>query len=222
MLTGREAAAISSSGLGCTLLSNAYQFDHEGTNFRIHDTAGLNEGEAGRVPHRDAVFRLCKLLYELSDGVSLLVFVMRAPRIKDTGLELEDDMDGWCGRRDNWDAFRQYGVHFCAMAGITASRGKRKSNGSYTLQEEYAESATKLKTLVRKHHLLTPWKVERLNWFREIYRTDYETHCFKTTSRQVFVGTAQEEATKRLISECGMQPGDAEKLARDLDAIKVG
>jgi hypothetical protein len=113
------------------------------------------------------------------------------------------------------------GMRFASMTytstalwlGITASRGKRKSNGTYTLQDEYDESATKLKKLVRKHHLLTPWKVERLKWFREIYKTEYEWwDCFNNFPRQVMVDKVRGEA-ERLISECGMSPDDAEKLA---------
>lgn len=91
-----------------------------GTPFNIFDTAGLDEGDAGTVPKQDAIIQLYKLIDSLDAGVSLLIFCMRGPRIKDaayknwrffheivcrrqvpivvaiTGLEQEPDpMDNW-------------------------------------------------------------------------------------------------------------------------------
>ncbi|KAF8970952.1 P-loop containing nucleoside triphosphate hydrolase protein [Flammula alnicola] len=84
MLVGSDVAKISSLATGCTFESNPYDFNIEDVLFKIHDTAGLDEGEAGRVPKIEAIVQLWKLLRDLKDGVSLLIFCMRAPRMKDS------------------------------------------------------------------------------------------------------------------------------------------
>ena len=242
MLVGDEAAPISSGGRGCTLDSQGYDFITGVKQYRIHDTAGLNAGEAARVPTNDAIFKLCRLLYALSDGVSLLVFCLRAPRIGGsakynwtffydiicrkrvpivvvvTGLEAEEDMDTWCHRDDTLEAFQEHGIYFNGIAGITASRGRRRPNGTYVFQEEYDESVGKLRTLISRYHLITPWKVERVKWFREIYETRYglDVKCIKLFPYEALVEVVREGA-QRLISECGMSPEDAERLARELE-----
>jgi energy-coupling factor transporter ATP-binding protein EcfA2 len=238
MLVGNAAAQISGGGRGCTLESHGYDFSIGARKYRIHDTAGLNEGEAGRVPTNDAIVKLCKLLYALNDGVALLVFCLRAPRIRDsvkynwslfydiicrrkvpivvvvTCLEAEEDMDAWCHRGDNRGLFQEYGMSFNAIAGVAASRGKRRPNGTYAFQEEYDMSVGKLKTLISRYHLVTPWKVERVKWFRDIYETQSTLGCL--FPRRVMVGKVREEAN-RLISECGMSRSDAERLAQALE-----
>lgn len=119
MLSAKDVAKTSNGTKGCTFHSTAYDIDVLGRPMTLHDTAGLDEGEAGHIPKAEAIVQLYKLIRSLSDGVSLLMFVMRAPRIKDsaaknwqffskiicqgqvpavivvTGLELEEDMDKW-------------------------------------------------------------------------------------------------------------------------------
>ena len=243
MLVGREVANTDNGALGCTLESAAYEFSSSDSQFRIHDTAGLNEGDAGRVPSKDAILRLCKLIYGMSEGVSLLVFCIRAPRIVDsvkhnwtlfydiicrkkvpvllvvTGLEEEGDMDAWCRRLDNLNAFQRYGIHFTAMTGVMASRGRRRANGVHVYQEEYDASADKLRKLIEHLHLPTPWIVERLQWFREIYKTKYKWELCEWFPYQAMVGWGRTETTGRLISDCGMSVDDAESLAHELEKL---
>ena len=77
----RNAVARVSKGIGgCTFQNEPYTTDIGGTPFRIFDTAGLDEGEEGRVPHWNAVQALYTLIRQL-DGVSLLVVCIRG-RIK--------------------------------------------------------------------------------------------------------------------------------------------
>src|SRR6266545_72169 len=83
MLMGGEVARAASDARGVTLDSQAYDFSMQGVPYCIHDTAGLNEGEGGRVPSRDAIAKLYWLLNGLETGVSLLVLCIRAPRIKE-------------------------------------------------------------------------------------------------------------------------------------------
>jgi GTPase SAR1 family protein len=89
---GSNKAIVSSSASGCTLSSTAYEGAIGDQLFTFWDTAGLNEGDLGRVPDMNAVVSLYHLLHKLKGGVSLLVFCMKAPRVTEAG-------------RKNWDLF---------------------------------------------------------------------------------------------------------------------
>lgn len=52
--------------------------------------------------------------------------------------------------KDIQGAFREHGIHFSAIAEITATRGKSKSNGTHAYEQEYDESVAKMKNLVSK------------------------------------------------------------------------
>ncbi|KAJ2923524.1 hypothetical protein H1R20_g13570, partial [Candolleomyces eurysporus] len=125
MVLGHDAARTSSSTNGCTFESTSYSHHLSGHDLVLWDTAGLNEGDQGTVTPMSAVKRLYNLLKSLEDGVSLLVFCIRAPRINDaahknwllfheiicqrrvpivmaiTHLENEDCMDDWWTENEN-------------------------------------------------------------------------------------------------------------------------
>ena len=237
MLMGKEVAKATNDGQACTLENESYELNIDHVGFRIHDTTGLNDGESGRVPSKEAVVQLFKLLRKLDDGVSLLVYCMRAPRIREaakhnwnlfydiicrrkvaivmviTGLENEENMDGWMKKSNNLDTLKQYGMQPYDYACITATRGKEKG-GRYTYQEEYDESVEKVKTLITKHYMLTPWKVGRVKWLKEIYESNGKW-CWPS---DILVGVALGEA-KRFVKECGMTEADARKLAEGFENI---
>jgi tRNA U34 5-carboxymethylaminomethyl modifying GTPase MnmE/TrmE len=237
MLMGKEVAKATNDGQACTLQNESYELNIDDAAFRIHDTTGLSDSESVRVPSKGAVVQLFKLLRKLDDGVSLLVYCMRAPRIREaakhnwnlfydiicrrkvaivmviTGLENEENMNGWMEKSDNWDTFKQYGMQPLDYACITATRGKQKG-GQYTYQEEYDESVEKVKRLILKHYMPTPWKVGRVKWLKELY----ESQGFLWCKTEVLVGVALVEA-KRFVKECGMTEADAEKLAKDFEDI---
>ncbi|KAH7867817.1 uncharacterized protein C8R40DRAFT_995507, partial [Lentinula edodes] len=82
MLLGREAALMSSGALGCTFENKSYSVTIERQEYRLYDTTGLDEGTVGTVVSKDALVKLYHLLRDLQgDGISLLVFCLRAPRI---------------------------------------------------------------------------------------------------------------------------------------------
>lgn len=83
MIAGEKIAITSSSLSGCTFDSTKYMVAINGIQFRLWDTAGLNETEHGTVATKDAIIRLYRLINELSlnGGVNLLVYCVRAPRI---------------------------------------------------------------------------------------------------------------------------------------------
>ncbi|KAJ3566734.1 hypothetical protein NP233_g6813 [Leucocoprinus birnbaumii] len=77
-----NAASTLGGARGFTSESRGYDADILGEPVTLWDTAGLDGGDAGRLPRADAICQLYRLLQSLSDGVNLLVFVMRGPRIK--------------------------------------------------------------------------------------------------------------------------------------------
>src|SRR5262245_54795882 len=84
MLNGDEIAPVSDRAMGLTFSTKPYKKTIDGEHFTIFDTIGLNEGSCGTVKAKDAVQKLWDLINHLADGVHLLVFVMRAPRITQT------------------------------------------------------------------------------------------------------------------------------------------
>jgi GTPase Era involved in 16S rRNA processing len=194
MIIEEIRATISSSAKSCTFEAKSYPHRILEHDFVFWDTRGFNEGEQGAAPDFQAAGQLYGLLRKLKDGVSLLIFCIRAPRINDvakrnwdlfrdvicqdkvntvivvTHLEAEDSMDEWW--KSNISRFMRYRI--CptyinddepGVACITASKGKMK-NGRYTFQEEYDESRAKVRRLVVDFHMPTPWKVESVEWFR--------------------------------------------------------
>ncbi|KAJ3509536.1 hypothetical protein NLJ89_g5168 [Agrocybe chaxingu] len=233
---------VSSGARGCTFESTGYDISIDGTPFRIHDTVGLEDGEHGRIPTSKAIVQLYSLLRRLEGGVSLLIFCMKAPRVKEsakhnwilfydiicqcrvpiaivvTGLEQERDMDGWWN--GNEKTFRQYGMHSHGHACITAIRGKKKSNGQYSLQREYDESMLKVKNMIKTCYQEKPRPIERVHWFqRVVYETTYEHHCWGTEVIKTKVGDMK-GAMDELVDRCGMPKKDAEALAKELNKIK--
>jgi predicted GTPase len=186
MLDGGTKAAVSSSAKGVTFSSTCYEKTIFGSTYRVFDTVGLNEGTAGTVAAKDAIKELYNLICQLNDGVNLLVYVMRAPRVTQTaqqnyemffdvfchkmvpivmvvtGLEEEQDMDRWW--EVNKAAFDQYKMAFSGVSCITATKGKLRK-GTHLYQTEYDESKAKLDQLVRRWHNPTPWKMPAKSWF---------------------------------------------------------
>lgn len=182
MLAGHDIAKTSSGSSGCTFESQSYDLNIEDSSFRLFDTAGLNEGKKGTVSPTDAVINVYKLIRSLEDGVNLLVYCVRGPRIKEstvnnykmfysvfckekvpiiiviTGLENEDNMDAWWD--ENEVAFTKHSMHFSDHVCGTATKGKRDR-----FDEEYTETATKLRRLLKTVSLAEPWRMETTSWF---------------------------------------------------------
>ncbi|KAF9444547.1 hypothetical protein P691DRAFT_836518 [Macrolepiota fuliginosa MF-IS2] len=240
LMCGNNHAAISSAANGCTLDATPYDYyDSSGTSFRFWDTAGLNEGDGGRVPRVDAIVRLYSLIMRLHDGISLLVFVMRAPRIRDasvqnwvlfreiicrsqvpitiavTGLEGEDNMDQWW--YSNQYSFHQQGIYPNGHACVAGTRGKQNRDGTHKLDGEYHESREKMLEMVRHHYLRQPWRPHRVEWFREIVEVSYESRgrCRSPRERRDVRRVAC-QAIGQLTSQCKMTEQEAHGLAERL------
>ncbi|KAF8149964.1 hypothetical protein B0H34DRAFT_731902 [Crassisporium funariophilum] len=186
MLDGDVPATVSSSARGVTTKSALYHKTIDAQVYRIYDTAGLNEGSAGRVPAQAAIEDLHGLMRTLTDGINLLVFVMRGPRIVGdearnykmiyeticnknipiviivTGLEgiLKDpDQDEWW--RECRKDFDTYGMMFAGHACITA-----RENSVY--QSLYMDSQRKVETLIKNEYSHKPWRMPERSWISNV------------------------------------------------------
>jgi len=233
MLAGSEVAKSSSGASGCTFQSMRYRITIDGELYNVFDTAGLNEGDLGTVSAQDAIIELYALLKSLVTGVSLLVFCMRGPRIKDaahknwrmfhevicrkkvpiviaiTGLEQEDVMDAWWTR--NMSAFTRYQIFPEGVACITGTRGKRRKDGGYMFEEEYTESTGKMEELLKTHCLKEAWRVPQVKWFSSILNNSWAAKTFS------FLKIAKTgPGMKQLVDRCGMTAEEARSLGEML------
>jgi predicted GTPase len=191
MLEGDKPANVSDQAKGVTFTQTSYAKRINGSAFKIFDTIGLNEGKAGTVEMRDAIKGLYNLVSGLEEGVSLLVYVMRAPRIRSTtqqnyemfyklfcreqvpivivitGLEDREEMDSWW--MENEGSFRQYEMRFGGHACITATKGKRLRDGTHAYEAEYGESKRNVEDLIHHASLMDPWKMPTQPWFSAIF-----------------------------------------------------
>jgi len=185
MLAGSPLAKTSNDLRGGTANSKPYEISIENKNFRIYDTAGFDEGDGARVPSITAIVQIYKLLKRLN-GVSLLVYCMRGLRAKDsakpnwmlfhrvicqeevpivaviTGLEAEERRKEWWSR--NQGVFNKYDLFPIDVACITAIEGKNR-----VYRKEFKESKLDTEWVIHQNHLETPWRVEKLKWFKAVF-----------------------------------------------------
>ncbi|KAF9222589.1 hypothetical protein BS17DRAFT_170696 [Gyrodon lividus] len=225
LLAGQDIAGIASTSMGCTFQSSCYPVMITGSLFNMFDTAGLNEGDPNTVNKLNAMRQLYQLLTSLKGGVSLLLFCMRAPRLKQshiqnwrlfqeiicaekvpiaviiTGLENEEgSMDNWWVK--NSDHFEHNGMKAVGHACITATKGKKKDN-QYLFEEEYTESRAKVQQLIINCALRKAWVVPKIRWFAET-----GILCFKkkVMGNEVF----------QIMERCAMSEEEAKELAEEL------
>ncbi|KAJ4490073.1 hypothetical protein J3R30DRAFT_3693577 [Lentinula aciculospora] len=135
----------------------------------------------------DYVEKLSEFIRSLQDGVSPLVFCLRAPRITETAEKIYDLFyDDLCGRKipivtvltgledeepsmvswwvRNKTSFMKYGMSFQGHACVTTTKGRKTSKG-YIYQEEYDLSKKAIEKLVTDHSLEPGICVEFDDWF---------------------------------------------------------
>jgi len=191
MIAGEQIVESTSSATSGTFEGKPYIVEIDGMQLKLWDTSGINDGNRSEVVTKRAVDNLHRLIQSLEDGVSLLVFCMRGPRIKDTvienyrmfhsvfcqgkvpvvlvvtGLEEEEPMDAWWPR--NEAIFQRQKMLFAGHACVTATKGKVKS-GMYIYEEEYEESRKKVRQLISGNcNIVEPWSTETTSW-SEFYR----------------------------------------------------
>lgn len=80
-LTGKNLKT-GNSAKGITLTSTEVMCEHDGVDYRIVDTVGLNEADkTGGVSAKESLTALVKLLHSIEGGLNLMVMVMQVGRI---------------------------------------------------------------------------------------------------------------------------------------------
>jgi predicted GTPase len=195
MLEGDTRAVVSDRAVGVTFNNKRYEKQIQGSTFHIFDTVGLNEGSAGTVSAKTAIEALYRLMHQLDDGVSLLVYVTRAPRITRTarknyemffdifchrkvpivvivtGLENQTEMNQWWDK--NEAAFLKRGFFFNGHACVTATRGKKMEDGSFAFGVEYEDSKWAVESLICRSCMDVPWKVPTKSWLGSVAISAY-------------------------------------------------
>jgi len=221
-------ANVGNAARGVSTTDIRYTKTIRGSDFNVFDTVGLNEGKAGTVTPRDAIERLYNLICHLDDGISLLVFVVRASRVtyatqqiykmfydiicnKEvpmvivlTGLELEQDMDGWFHR--NREAFDKGGMIFQGSACITATQGI--VNGRTLYGDAYKQSKEKVERLIYESYTMAPWKVPRRSWFADVVARVADMLGLKAIGFDTDL--------YKLLMSCGVPEGEAKNLTNKM------
>jgi len=228
MIVGNDVAKVSGSAQGCTFKNEAYEATIGDRRFVIYDTAGLNEGDQGRIPHWKAIQELYTLIRRL-DGVSLLIYCMRG-RVKEnaraswilfnkvicggkvpiiavvTGLETYSHPDDWKSK-ENLGVLQRNGMKPKEVGCIVSFPGRQ---GEFA--DIYGESQTSLRALIAKYHLRKPWCEEKDTWFLSIYCQTFSTRvCFAPQNKLEFNETMR-GLIDNFIRETGMKKEDSEKL----------
>jgi hypothetical protein len=191
---GEERAEVDGGAKGVTFTNTCYTKMISNLPCQLFDTVGLNEGSGGLVDVQAAIGGLYKLIRKLDNGVNLLVYVMRAPRITEaarqnyelfhnvfcqkkvpiviviTGLENEDNMDEWWEKNEH--VFDDYKMKFNGHACITACKGK-VVRGIPRYKEEYEESKKKVERLIYDACRAEPWRMKDRSWFVTTVATMY-------------------------------------------------
>ena len=237
MIVGKDVAKVSSTAMGCTFKSEAYEATIGNTTFNIYDTAGLNEGDQGRVPHWKAIQGLYTLIRQLS-GVSLLVCCMRG-RVREntpfnwilfnkvicgekvpiiavvTGLETCGDPDDWWRTEENRNVFKKNEMNPKDVGCVVSYQGKGKE-----FSELYVKSQAKVRRLIMENYLREPWNEEKDKWFASIYYNIFSTRlCFLPRNRLDYTA-GMRNLISELIKASDMEKEDAEKLEAALLAAE--
>ena len=232
MIVGEDVSKVSGAAEGCTFKNDPYHATINGKRFVIYDTAGLNEGDQGRVPHLKAIHELYTLIRGL-DGVSLLIYCMRG-RIKEnakanwilfnkvicgenvpiiavvTGLETYGDPDDW-KREGNADVLQRNGMKPKAIGCIVSFRGRRNE-----FADIYAKSQSSLRDLITKNCRRKPWCEEKEEWFRRIYSETFSAGlCFGAQTRLEYTEKMR-RTINEFIKETGIKEEDSKKLGATL------
>jgi hypothetical protein len=233
MIVGKDVARVSSGAMSCTFKNDAYKATIDNTTFVIYDTAGLNEGDQGRVPHLNAIRELYTLIRQL-DSVSLLIYCMRG-RVNEnasanwilfnrvlcggkvptiavvTGLETFEEPDDWWRKAENQDAFRSYKIKPKEVGCVVSFRGRR---GAHAII--YAKSQEKLRRLIMENHLGTPWREEKDTWFANIYSETFSSGLCFTSQNRLEYTEQMRGMVSDFINETGMNKEDSKKLEATL------
>ncbi|KAF8646603.1 hypothetical protein AX16_007171 [Volvariella volvacea WC 439] len=238
MISGSDAA----QGSPGEFESRCYQVPIFGQTFNIWDTPGLEENQSGAISDTAAVIKLYGLLQSLEDGVNLLIFCMRAPRITGiaannwtlfhdvcdrkvpvvvivTGLEQQSGepggMNSWWF--NNKKHFERSGTVPTRHACITTMRGKEIKPGIFTYGQEYNESKEKVSRLIMSAALETAWGVPKTGWPKQVLRTVYDSG-----SKELEGIITMSDFGEKTVRGCRMSEGEAMVLPSALERHEKG
>jgi predicted GTPase len=232
MIAGTEFAETSNGATGCTFEHHSYILPVHGRNFKFFDTAGLDEGERGTMKHSVAISKIYKLITGLDrdGGISLLMFCMRGPRIKNamhqnwkvfheilckkkvpivlvvTGLENEENMDAWWWK--NKGTFECQGIRPDDTACITTIRGRALKDGYCAFDDQYEKSQAKILNTILNRVLHHPWHDNKINWFYRVIRSFIS--FFRWTKIQ------EPKEIQEIADACNMSREETDRLRREL------
>ncbi|KAJ3907642.1 hypothetical protein F5879DRAFT_502037 [Lentinula edodes] len=198
MLSNRDVVHTSSAAAPSIFGVEKYEVSLDGKLYSFRDITGLNNGKLsnGDLVSPGCISRLSDLVHtDLQDGISLLVFCLRAPRITEiaqknyfifyevlcqrkipivmivTGLKDEEpDMESWWTK--NRGIFASYKMWFQGHACVTTTKGKKTST-DFKKQEEYELSREIIQNLITSQALETGIQVPIVSRF--FFRTNRYT-----------------------------------------------
>ncbi|KAF7986971.1 hypothetical protein HWV62_25 [Athelia sp. TMB] len=190
MVLGEDRAMTSDGSQSCTSESSPYEVVISGKRLTLWDTPGFDDDgdpidpTRPKVSGKNALVSVYRLIEKLDEGISLVVFCVRGPRLTSsvvenyklfhsafgrgkvpivlivTGLEQKEPMDDWW--LENKEKFHNRGMIFGGQACVTASRGKiRQRTGLGVYQNEFDESKDKVRKLLVGQYSSRPWKMEK-------------------------------------------------------------
>jgi len=169
----------------------------------------------------------------LDDGVSLLVYVVRGPRLSPsirknyelfyeifceekvpiviviTGLENEEDMEGWWKR--NEAAYSEDQMTFAGAACITAIKGKNN-----VFAQEFKESGEKVEGLILDHCFKTTWLPPTGGWVSWL-----RTFLLNNVNRVAKLLSLRPIVMVKSIYDALMKVGDMEDMEARVMANKI-
>jgi predicted GTPase len=218
LIAGQEMALTSPDMERCTTHWEEYTIAFDGCNYKVFDTAGLQERQLGMKEYVDVITDAYNLIAKLrrEGRIDLLLYCVRAGAVTATlqtnyrlfyewlcgkevpivlvltGLEREQSMEDWWTRNER--IFTTYEIHVADHACITAA------NRLYGRHEElYEESRRLVRGLVRKYTQGegSPY-TGRDTYYRDITRKSrgLTEGDFKSTSKKQDIGN--------ILVNCGM------------------
>jgi predicted GTPase len=229
LMAGEEKTKTSPDTERCTMHWEEHSIDFDGCIYKVFDTVGLEDAQLGTKEYLETIVNAYELIKTLKQagGIDLLLFCVRAGRFTSTirnnyrlfyewfcekkvpivlvvtGLEREENMEGWWTRCKG--TYEKYSIVVDGHACITAANGlDERQQGLYQLSRRL------VRTLVREHtrdrgresalkHSNEPNEDRR--WFR----------MFRRKLKKLLKGEhdpKQKEIVAALVRRCGI-PRDA-------------
>ncbi|KAI6127662.1 P-loop containing nucleoside triphosphate hydrolase protein [Pisolithus croceorrhizus] len=225
LIAGRPVAEVSPDAQVCTMSSTEYRFVVGMHDFRIWDTAGLEEATIGFNAYVDAVLKALQLIRRVAaaGGVNLLLFCIQGSRVTKTvqsnyrlfyeilceskvpiglvitNLEREQDMEDWWTR--NKPALHNHGIKSVGHACVTGLRN---------YPEKYALSRAAIYGLLTDCDGFGKYIMPSDDWFGRVVKN----------MRALLRGAhllRGEQLTQALITRCGLKEDDARRLRTYLE-----